>query len=302
MASWGGKLTLQGLTGELGNLVRLSTLSDPTAGILSRPKRRPWIASLGVQVEALLLDLRHQLVFAGELLTALARALRNPRSIRFRDLCLAAQKTGVDALPIILLLGFLIGMIVAVLAASVVQSFGAISMVPMIVGIGMVREFAPLITAVFLAGRCGSFYAAEIGTMKITEELDALRTFGLNQMRFLVVPRVLAAGLAMPMLTVFFIFAGLLGGYGVCRLCGISLPLYLTALRENVDCVDFLAGLAKSVVFALIVSSVGCLRGFQTGKGPGAVGVSTTRSLVTAVAVIIVADGVVGIVYYVLGI
>ena len=300
--SWGGELTLQGLRGEISSLVQMSALSDPRAGILVPPKSQPWIVSIGVKVKAFLQELRDQVVFTGELLEALAWALRNPRLIRFRDLWLAAEKAGVNALPIIFLLGLLIGMIVAFLAASVLQSFGAISMIPMIVSIGMVREFAPLMTAVFLAGRAGSFYAAEIGTMKITEELDALETFGLNKMRFLVVPRVLASILTMPMLTVFFIFAGLIGGYAVCKIFGIGLPTYITAVRENVDYIDLLGSLGKSVIFAVLVASIGCLRGFQTGRGPGAVGVSTTRSLVTAVAMIVVADGMVGAVYYFLGI
>lgn len=301
-SSWGGKLRLEGLRGEIGQLVQMSTLSDPKAGILIRPPREPWIASIGTRLEAFVQELRDHVVFAGELLAALAWAARNPHLIRFRDLLVAAEKTGVNALPIIVLLGLLIGMIVAFLAVSVLEPFGAISMIPLIVSVGMVREFAPLMTAVFLAGRSGSFFAAEIGTMKITEELDALETFGLNKMRFLVVPRVLATVTTTPMLTVFFIFAGLLGGYGVCRVFGIGLPLYISSVRENVDYIDFLAGLAKSVIFALLVSSIGCQRGFQTGRGPGAVGVSTTHSLVTAVAMIVAADGVLGIVYYFLGI
>lgn len=301
-ASSGGELRFQGLKGDLGTLVQMSALSDPAAKVLAPRERQPWIPSLGIKVEETLKELREQVVFTGELLAALAWAVRNPHLIRSRDLWLAAEKAGVNALPIILLLGLLIGMIVAFLAASVLQSFGALSMIPMIVSIGMVREFAPLMTAVFLAGRSGSFYAAEIGTMKITEELDALETFGLNRMRFLVVPRVLAAVVTTPMLTVFFMFSGLFGGYAVCRVFGISLPLYVNAVRENVDHIDLLGGLAKSVIFALLVSSIGCLHGFKTGRGPGAVGVSTTRSLVTGVAMIILADGMVGAVYYFLGI
>jgi len=300
--SWDSELKFQGSEGELARLIEMSALSDPEAGILTRPKPLPWVVSIGTRVEALLQELRDQVIFTGELLASLAWAARNPSLIRLRDLLLAAEKTGVNALPIIFLLGLLIGMIVAFLAASVLESFGAISMIPMIVSVGMVREFAPLMTAVFLAGRSGSYFAAEIGTMKVTEELDALETFGLNRMRFLVVPRVLAAVMTTPMLTVFFILAGLLGGYGVCRAFDIGLPLYISAVRENVDYVDLLGGLVKSVIFGLLVSSIGCLRGFKTGKGPGAVGVSTTRSLVTAVAMIVAADGVIGAVYYSLGV
>jgi phospholipid/cholesterol/gamma-HCH transport system permease protein len=301
-ATKGAKAAFQGLEGELNELVQISAGADSKAEIPTALNRPSPLSTLGISVEAFLRQLRDRVAFTGELLAALAWAVRHPRSIRYRDLFLAAENTGVNALPIIVLLGSLIGMIVAFLAASVLESFGAVSLIPMIVSVGMVREFAPLMTAVFLAGRSGSFFAAEIGTMKITEELDALETFGLNKMRFLVVPRVLAAVATTPMLTVFFIFSGLLGGYGVCRVFGIGLPLYIEAVRENVSYVDLLGGLAKSVVFALLVSSIGCLSGFQTGRGPGAVGISTNRSLVTAVAMIVVADGVIAAVYHFLGI
>lgn len=302
VVSWDGELTFHGVTGELKNLVQMSALSDPKAGILHPPAGQPRILLLGRKVEAVFQQLRDQVAFTGELLAALVWAARNPHLIRFRDLWLAAERAGVNALPIILLLGLLIGMIVAFLSASVLRSFGAISMIPMIVSVGVVREFAPLMTAVFLSGRSGSYFAAEIGTMKVTEELDALETFGLNKVRFLVVPRVLAAMLTTPMLTVFFMFSGLLGGYIVCRMFGIGLPLYISAVTQNVDYVDVLGGLAKSIVFALIVASIGCLYGFQTGKGPGAVGVSTTRTLVSAVALIVFVDGILGAIYYFLGI
>ena len=300
--SQGSDLTFQGLRGDLASLVQMSALSDPRSATPIALKRRPGIRALGVKVAAFFQGLRDWVTFAGELLAALAWAFRNPRLIRYRDLFLAAEKTGINALPIIVLLGSLIGMIVAFLAASVLESFGAVSMIPRIVSVGMVREFAPLMTAVFLAGRSGSYYAAEIGTMKITEELDALETFGLNRIRFLVVPRVLATLVTTPMLTLFFIFSGLIGGYGVCRAFGIGLPLYIAAVRENVTYIDLLGGLGKSLVFAVLVSSIGCMSGFQTGRGPGAVGVSTTHSLVSAVAMIVVADGLVTAVYHILGI
>jgi phospholipid/cholesterol/gamma-HCH transport system permease protein len=301
-AAQSNELTFQGLKGELAELVHMSTSLEMGSDIHSPVARRPWIQALGTKVSDFLKELREGIVFTGRLLAALSAALGNPRSIRFPELLRAAEKAGVNALPIILLLGLLIGMIVALLAASVLHPFGATSLIPTIVSIGVVRELAPLMTAVFLAGRSGSFYAAEIGTMKITEELDALETFGLDKMRFLVVPRVLATMMTTPMLMTFFVFSSLLGGYAVSRVFEIGLPTYINAVRENIDYLDLIGSLAKSAVFGLVVASVGCLRGMQTGRGPGAVGVSTTRSLVTAVALIIAVDVLIGAVYYSLGI
>jgi len=302
VASWGGEISFRGLKSELNPLISMAELSDPSARILLAPGRPPWVSIFGLGVERLIQQIRDQVIFTGELLSAFTWAIRNPRLIRLQDLWIAADKAGINALPIIILMGFLIGIIIAFLAESVLEPFGAISMIPTILSTGMVREFAPLMTAVFLAGRAGSFFAAEIGTMKITEELDALGTFGLDRMRFLVIPRVLATVVTMPMLTVFFILSGFVGGYAVCRIFDISLPFFIKEIQANVDYIDLLGSLAKSVVFAWIISSIGCFCGFQTGRGPGAVGVSTTRSLVMGIAMIVFADVVIGAVYYFLGI
>jgi phospholipid/cholesterol/gamma-HCH transport system permease protein len=215
------------------------------------------------------------------------------------------EDIGVRSLPVVSLTAAFGGLVFGLQTYSGFHRFigpGSEAYGGPVISLGLTKELIPILVGLMITGRVGSAMAAEIGTMKITEELDALETFGLNKMRFLVVPRVLAAVATTPMLTVFFIFSGLLGGYGVCRVFGIGLPLYIEAVRENVSYVDLLGGLAKSVVFALLVSSIGCLSGFQTGRGPGAVGISTNRSLVTAVAMIVVADGVIAAVYHFLGI
>ncbi len=153
-----------------------------------------------------------------------------------------------------------------------------------------------------LAGRSGAAFAAEIGTMKVTEELSALKTMGLEPMQFLVVPRVLAALFVMPLLTVFNFAMSMVGGYIVMGSLGYSVSFYVNQVRAAVTVRDFLGGIFKSLVFAMIVAGVGCLRGTQTQSGPGAVGDSTTRAVVAGIVLTIVADAVLGVLYYNLGI
>ena len=159
-----------------------------------------------------------------------------------------------------------------------------------------------LITAIILAGRSGSAFAAEIGTMKVTQELDALRTFGIDPVRFLVIPRMLATVLVTPLLSVWCSILGVLGGYFVLGPKGITFLQYVFEVRNALTVGGFLQGLAKAAVFALLVSGIGCLAGLRTGQGPGAVGVSTTRAVVCGIVAIVVADSVLGAFFYALGI
>jgi phospholipid/cholesterol/gamma-HCH transport system permease protein len=165
----------------------------------------------------------------------------------------------------------------------------------------MLRELGPLITAVLLAGRSGSAFAAEIGTMKVTEEVSALQTLGLNPVRFLAVPRVLAAMLVTPLLTLYCNLLGVLGGYTVMAGYQFTFRQYLSAVRNATNYQDLAGGVFKTVVFAFIIGGIGCMRGLRTGAGPGAVGDSTTRAVVAGIVVVIVADGLFGVAYFYLG-
>lgn len=302
VTSRGGEIDFAGLTPELGRLVGMSTLADPLAEEL-KPVRPPGLVTkVGQAVAGILADIRDLITFIGEMAAALGWAARHPLQVRGREVAVICEKTGVNALPVICLLGALIGLIMAFQTAVPLQRYGAVSVIPAIVGIAMVRELGPLITAIILAGRSGSAFAAEIGTMKVTQEVDALQTLGLDPVRFLVVPRVLAAVLMTPLLTVFNIVAGVLCGYLVMANYGYSFRFYVNAVVSTVSYVDLLGGVGKTFAFGLIVAAIGCLRGLRTLRGPSAVGDSTTRAVVAGIVLIMLADMVFGVVYFYLGI
>ena len=240
--------------------------------------------------------------FVGEAGAALVKALLNPKQVRWKDAFLTAETAGVNALPVITLIGFLMGLIMAFQAAIPMRQFGAVIYVANLVGLSMVRELGPLMTAIVLAGRSGSAFAAEIGTMKVNEEVDALITMGLDPVRFLVVTRILAAVIMTPLLTLFADLIGVMGGAIVLLSLGFSLPTYFKQIFSMVTYVDLFGGLIKSIVFGLLVAGIGCLRGLQTEIGASAVGESTTRAVVGGIVLIVVADGIFSVVYYYLGI
>jgi phospholipid/cholesterol/gamma-HCH transport system permease protein len=247
-------------------------------------------------------DLAALVRFVGELAAALASAALHPRSIRWRDALLAAENAGVNALPIVALISFLIGLIMAFQSAIPMRQFGAEIFVADLVALSMLRELGPLMTAIIMAGRSGSAFAAEIGTMKVNEEINALTTMGLDPVRFLVVTRVLAAVFMMPLLTLFSNLMGLVGGSVVLLSLDYPLVTYMQEVQAAVDLTDLLGGLFKSVVFAVLVGGVGCLRGLQTRTGASAVGLSTTSAVVSGIVLVVIADGVFSVVFYYLGI
>jgi phospholipid/cholesterol/gamma-HCH transport system permease protein len=247
-------------------------------------------------------DQRQLIGFVGELAVALAWTALHPQRVRWRELLRVAQKAGTEALPVVSLLGLLVGVILAYQMAAPLREHGADSMIPMIVGFSIIRELAPLITAVIVSGRSGSAFAAEIGTMKVTEELAALRTLGLEPTRFLVVPRVLGAILVTPLLTIYNMTLGLFGACLIVLTMGYPFRFFINSVTESIKVHDFLGGVFKSLVFALIIAGVGCLRGTQTRSGPGAVGDSATRAVVAGIVLTIIADAVLGVVFYYQGI
>jgi phospholipid/cholesterol/gamma-HCH transport system permease protein len=240
--------------------------------------------------------------FIGELSIVLATVLLHPRLLRLRDTIAAMSRHGTDAVPVVSLLGLLIGTIIAFQTFDPMAKYGAKLQVADVVSISVVRELGPLITAIILAGRSGSAFAAEIGTMKVTQELDALRTFGIDPVRFLVVPRILAVVLVTPLLSVFATLLGVAGGFLILGPEGFTFAQYYDEVRAALTVGGFLQGLAKAAVFALLVGAIGCLAGLRTGQGPGAVGLSTTRAVVAGIVAIVVADAILGSFFYALGI
>jgi phospholipid/cholesterol/gamma-HCH transport system permease protein len=236
-------------------------------------------------------DLVEVLTFLGDLLTSLWYVLWHPRAVRWGDVLFYMKRAGVDGLPIIGLIGLLLGLIIAFMSSLQLREFGANIYVASLLAVAMVQELGPIMTAILVAGRSGSAFAAEIGTMKVNEEVDALVTMGLDPVRFLAVPKVLAAMLVVPVLTVYAILFGLLGGL-IIGVLGLDLTVYsyVTESQRAIELFDLVSSLVKSVVFALLVAGIGCQRGFQVRGGAEAVGSATTSAVVAGIFLIIVTD------------
>ncbi len=247
-------------------------------------------------------EARDLITFTGAVASALLFALRHPRQVRWRDVVRVSEKAGVNALPIIAIIGSLMGLILAFQSAIPMKKFGADLFVADLVAISLLRELGPLMTAIVLCGRSGSAFAAELGTMKVNEEVDALATMGLEPVRFLVVPRIIAAVVTTPMLAVFANLCGLVGGAIVFLSFGHPLVAYYRQVQGAVTHVDLLGGIFKAFVFGIIVAAVGCARGLQTGHGASAVGHSTTRAVVSGILLIVIADMAFALLYYALDI
>lgn len=241
------------------------------------------------------------LSFLGETFSSMATTLVMPHRFRFADCALAFERAAVGGAPISIGIGLLLGLILAFESAASLQMFGAEVYVADLLAIGLFRELGPLITAIILAGRSGSAFAAEIGTMKVNEELDALRTMGLEPVRFLVVPRIVAATLAMPVLTIFCELTGLFGGALVLRMMDVPPVVYWKHVTAMTTPFMILFGLAKGALFGFIIALVGCGAGMSTKSTADGVGVAATSAVVGSIIAIAVADGILALICYVWG-
>ena len=266
------------------------------------PPRRPAMEEIGRTASIVLRDLRTQVEFLGQATSALAAAIRHPSTIRWRDVGAVCERVGADAVPIVALIAFLLGVILAFQSAVPMKRYGAEIFVADLIGIGMVRELGALITAILLAGRTGAAFAAELGTMRVNQEIDALTTMGLDPVRFLVSTRVIAAVLMTPLLTLFAMLVGTLGGAFTMLSYGVPFVTFVKEVDGIVNFQDFLAGWVKSFVFAIAIAGIGCLRGLQTAAGASAVGDSATRAVVSGLVLIVIIDGVFAVIYFMLDI
>ncbi len=259
-----------------------SYAGDADPGVLQRIGQRSW--RTGQQLLA-------GFSFIGETAMALLSWVVHPSRIRWRAVFFNIRSAGVDALPIVAILSFLLGVVVAYQAADQLRQFGANIFVADLVGLAMLREFAPLITAIILAGRSGSAYAAQIGTMAVTEEIDAMRTIALSPIEILVLPKLLALLITVPLLTVFADILGVAGGMVMAQAqLGVGYADFLERFVANISVTSYLVGIGKAPVFAAIIALVGCFQGLQTRGGADSVGRHTTRSVVQAIFLVIVAD------------
>jgi phospholipid/cholesterol/gamma-HCH transport system permease protein len=298
----GGTFVLDGLRDEFQQLLALVSPALAAEAESHEVPRVSWVQSIGRATLGGIAGLRELTVFVGELTVMLLGAIRRPSTLRAKDVFLVAERAGIGAIPIIALVGFLLGLILSFQSAIPMQRFGAQVFVADLLGISLLRELGPLMAAILLAARSGSAFAAELGTMKINEEVDALTTMGLEPVRFLVVPRVVAAVVVVPVLAMIMNVAGLIGGAVVFLSLQFPLVTYVNRIVAAASVGDFLGGLFKAIVFGIIVAGVGCLRGLQTGSGAGAVGQSTTSSVVSGIVLIAIVDGVFAVAFYVLGI
>ena len=238
------------------------------------------------------------LAFVGETAMAFVGGIRHPQRIRWRPILFNIRTAGFDALPIVGLLSFLLGVVVAYQGADQLKQYGANIFVVDLVGLSMLREFAPLITAIIIAGRSGSAYAAQIGTMAVTEEIDAMRTLGIAPLELLVLPKIIALVIAMPLLTAFADVLGVIGGMIMAQSqLGVTYGEFMDRFTSAVSVTAYMVGIGKAPVFAAIIVIVGCFQGFRTKGGADSVGRQTTRSVVQSIFLVIVADALFSIAF-----
>jgi len=244
-------------------------------------------------------DLYEVILFGGELIFEMAYSIAHPKKVRWNDIVSYMKKVGVDGLPIVALISFLLGLIIAFMSALQLKQFGANIYVASLVAVAMVRELGPIITAIIVAGRSGSAFAAEIGTMRVNEEVDALITMGFNPARFLAIPKLLASIVVVPILTGFSSIFAILGGLVVgVTLLDLTIFTYVQQSMNAIVMFDVNASIIKSIVFAAFIAGIGCQRGFKVRGGAEAVGSATTSAVVSAIFLIIVIDSTFAIILH----
>jgi phospholipid/cholesterol/gamma-HCH transport system permease protein len=292
-----------GLPEGVRRLLALAEAVPERAGARSEAPTPPWLARLGLAASGFGGALAAPLAFLGETTLALGRLFALRARFPLRDFLLYVQQCGAQALPIVTLIGFLIGLILAFMGAVQLLRFGATIYVADLVTLAMVREMGAVMTAVVMAGRTGAAFAAQLGTMKVTEEIDALRTLGIPPIEFLVLPRVLALVLMMPLLCLYADFWGIVGGVVVAAgMLDLTMTQYLNETFAAATLTDLSLGVGKSVVFGALVGVAACYQGMRTGASASAVGDSATAAVVNGIVLIIVMDGIFAVLSHVLGI
>jgi phospholipid/cholesterol/gamma-HCH transport system permease protein len=294
-------VTIRGLRPEFAKLLevvarQVADQTDARSAVASAPSSK--LEGLGRSAEATFEQAVALLGFVGESAAALAGCVAHPARFRWRPILYNIRSAGFDALPIVGLLSFLLGIVVAYQGADQLRQYGANIFVADLVGLSMLREFAPLITAIIIAGRSGSAYAAQIGTMSVTEEIDAMRTLGIAPLDLLVLPKIIALVIALPLLTVFADVLGVFGGMIMARAqLGVGFGEFLDRFVKAVSITAYLIGICKAPVFAAIIAVVGCFQGFRAKGGADSVGRQTTRSVVQSIFLVIVADALFSIAF-----
>lgn len=285
---------LSGVSENLENFINILTpKKHPESSIEKQSFLVAYFSNIGEIVRIIFSDFFKLIEFIGELTKNLVLAIFKPSLIRWKDFPYHFLNAGVNAVPITVLIVFLIGLISGYQGALQLAQFGADIYIADLIGVSITRELSPLMVAIIVAGRSGSAFAAEIGTMKVSEEIDALVTMGFDRMQFLVLPRVLAVALAMPFLVIICDLAGIIGGLlaGLATL-DITISSFFAQLNVALNYGHVFSGIFKSIVFGLLIATIGCFRGFQVQGGAESVGRYTTASVVTGVFLVILTDAI----------
>jgi phospholipid/cholesterol/gamma-HCH transport system permease protein len=286
----GVKSEFRGATQRIQEIIHLYR-GDERVGRRKRVVPLGILDQLGRATVEVAYEVKFVLTFLGEMIVAGVGVLRAPRTANWRELAPTMERSGADAVPIVVLVNFLVGMVMAFQASVQLKQFGANIFVADLIGISMTRELGPLMTAIVICGRSGAAFAAELGSMRVNEEVDALRTMGLGPMHYLVMPRALALMLVMPFLTLLADLVGVLGGLAVALTnLDLTLSAYVGELQKAVTPWDVYSGLLKSVIFGLAIALIACQQGLATTGGAEGVGRRTTSAVVTTLFTLILID------------
>ena len=299
----GIRVSLHGLRPEHAALLEMVDAIDVGAASAPGAGAPTSLERIGMFARDTALQLFETLAFIGEVARSAFRSVSRPARIRWKTVLYNVRTAGFDALPICGLLCFLMGIVIAYQGATQFRRYGANIFVADLVALAMLRELSPMLTAIIVAGRSGSAYAAQIGTMKVTEEIDALRTVGIAPIDLLVLPKILALVIALPLLTVYADVLGVVGGMVMARSeLGVSYPDFIDRVQHALYLSDFLVGIGKAPVFAVIIAVVGCFQGFQVAGDAESVGRRTTISVVQSIFLVVVVDSLFSVVFNFLGI
>lgn len=293
---------LEGLPDNLRSLLKLALAVPEEGGTHSDEIPASKIETIGLFAQSTWHACLAMFDFVGQTVLSFGRLFKGRARFRRSDFWMTLQQCGVEALPIVSLISFLIGLILAFVGGVQLASFGASLYVADLVGISMVREMGVVMTGIIMSGRTGAAFAAHIGSMKANEEIDALRTFGFDPFDFLVLPRILALVLMMPLLTVYADLVGILGGMLVGAFAGIPPVLYWTETVASLTITTVSLGVMKSFFFGAAIAISGCMQGMQAGNSSAAVGEATTRAVVAAITAVIVLDSAFAAIFTVLDI
>ena len=305
-AFWNGKGIAQdrgGLPDGLRRLIELAEAVPEKKGARSDAVKTPFFARIGEATLGYGLSVREFMDFLGELAIAFGRFFTGRARYRRVDLIEVIQDCGWNAVGIVTLIAFLVGVILAFMGAVQLSQFGAQIFVADLVGIGMVRDMGAIMAAIIMSGRTGASFAAKLGTMKVTQEIDALTTMGISPMEFLVLPRVLALVMMMPLLCLYSDFMGIVGGLVVgVGMLGLSARSYLQETIATLTLTNLFGGMFKATFYGLLIAIAGCLRGFQCGNSSSAVGDAATQAVVMAIVMVVLACGIFAVVFNIIGI